>query len=259
MYVADQLGQTLSFQHPPARIVSLVPSQTELLFYLGACEKVVGVTRFCIHPSEAKTKAVVGGTKNFDIERIAQLQPDLIIGNKEENDLTGIKSLRQLFPVWMSDIATLDDAYAMINQLGEIVERKAEADKLVHDIQAAFSQLVRAPALRVLYLIWRKPWMAAGPQTFIDHMLAQVGLVNVLTTPRYPALTETDIHNLHPDIILLSSEPYPFKPQHLTELKAICPDTQFAFVDGEMFSWYGSRLRYAPAYLNTLVTNLAKQ
>lgn len=186
----DQLGHIVHLPVPAKRIVSLVPSQTELLFDLGLDDAIVGITKFCTYPEEkVRHKTVVGGTKNFRLELIAQLEPDLIIGNREENDQEGIARLREKYPVWMSDIVTLDDALRMIRSVGHLTNRSSEASQLAHRIRLAFQSLVievsRLVTPRsVAYLIWREPYMAVASGTFIDSMLAYCGLDNVFSPLR---------------------------------------------------------------------------
>ncbi|MBT1696588.1 ABC transporter substrate-binding protein [Fulvivirgaceae bacterium PWU4] len=250
----DQLGNKLTLPRPPQRIVSLVPSQTELLHHLGLHQQVVGITKFCVHPHEwLKTKQIIGGTKQFHFDAIEALQPDLIIGNKEENYKDGIEKLQQQYPVWMSDITSLNDAITMIRSIGELTSSETRAAAIISSITSAFATLKKHDSKRVLYLIWRKPWMAAGSQTFINTMLEMLGLVNCLAgKPRYPEITSDEIATLRPDVILLSSEPYPFQEKHYNEIQQLAPTARIMLVDGEMFSWYGSRLMYAPEYLNKL-------
>jgi ABC-type Fe3+-hydroxamate transport system substrate-binding protein len=249
----DQMGTTLVPEFPPQRIISLVPSQTELLADLGLDDRVVGITKFCVHPHTwFTTKPHVGGTKNFDLEAIDRLQPDLIVGNKEENYREGIETLQQRYPVWMSDISDLADALAMIRDIGRLTDTSAKASRLAGDIEHAFSQLHRHDSQSVLYLIWRKPWMAAGTNTFIDSQMRHIGFHNCVAASRYPTLLPEEINDLKPDLIFLSSEPYPFREKHIGELQALCPLSKIVLVDGETFSWYGSRLLQAAAYFNTL-------
>lgn len=249
----DQLNRTISIRYPPRRIVSLVPSQTELLFDLGLDEQLVGTTKFCVHPSgKVKTKTKVGGTKNFRVDVIQDLKPDLIIGNKEENYKEGIRLLEKDFPVWMSDIVTLTDALQMISSVGELTGTEVVAGQLINKIRNSFAVIRKAAPQKVLYLIWKKPWMAAGTDTFIHSMLTEIGLTNALHQKRYPELTEEQLKQLAPDVIFLSSEPYPFKPPHIAELKELLPNSNIQLVDGEMFSWYGSRLLKAPNYFKNL-------
>lgn len=237
----------------PARIISLVPSQTELLSDLGLADRVIGITKFCVHPeSWRKTKAIVGGTKQFDFDAIRELSPDLIIGNKEENYEEGIKELSKIYPVWMSDIVTLEDSLQMITQLGKLTQTETKAAEIVNSIRDSFSNLPKLPALKTLYLIWRKPWMAAASGTFIHEMMTLAGLSNCINNQsRYPELTSQQIRALNPQLILLSSEPYPFREKHIQEINQLCPDAKILLVDGEMFSWYGSRLLKFAAYLQT--------
>ncbi|UOR03919.1 helical backbone metal receptor [Hymenobacter aerilatus] len=253
--VTDQLGRRVVVPFPPQRIVSLVPSQTELLFDLGLSERVVGVTKFCIHPPEARQSAVViGGTKNFDFEKIAALQPDLILGNKEENYREGIEELAASYPVWISDIATLFDALTMIRQVGLLTGTAARATALATEIENSFASLsATQPPLPTAYFIWRKPYMVAAANTFIDDILRRAGFVNIFAgQQRYPKITPAQLAAAQPQQILLSSEPYPFREKHLEEFRILCPTATVRLVDGELFSWYGSRLRYSAAYLRQL-------
>lgn len=251
--VKDMLGREIRIPIEPKRIVSLVPSQTELLYELGLKERLVGQTIFCIHPqAHFKQAHKIGGTKKLRLEAIRRLQPDLIIGNKEENTQAQIETLMQEFPVWMSDIFSLQDALHMIRAVGDITGTGAKSEAIAADIETAFRSLPENRAERVLYLIWREPWMAAGKQTFIDEMIRAAGYSNALTTPRYPELDATAIQHLQPDRIWLSSEPYPFTDKHIAELQEWLPNARIQLVDGELFSWYGSRLLHAPAYFASL-------
>ena len=261
--ITDQMGRTISVNNPPKRIVSLVPSQTELLYQLGLTHEVVGQTLFCIHPADMhQTKPRVGGTKKVKMDVIASLQPDLIIGNKEENDQADITQLMAQYPVWMSDIKTLNDALDMIAGIGQLVGKPNEANKLAQTIQQSFNAFkvdVTTPK-PALYLIWRNPWMAAGHSTFITEMMHGLGLQNVASQQqsRYPELTNNQIAELNPEVILLSSEPYPFKEKHLAELQTLCPQSKILLVDGELFSWYGSRLQHSVAYFKQLLPQLTR-
>ena len=250
----DGMGREVTINFPPKRIVSVVPSQTELLFDLGLDEEIIGLTKFCIHPIEKfAERTKVGGTKKLNIDLIKDLKPDLIIGNKEENMQSDIEELAEFFPVWMSDIFTLDDAMKTITEIGELVDRAPEASYLNHLISAGFSDL-KTLALqnnidkKVAYLIWRKPFMAAGKNTFIDDVLLTNGMINVIGEERYPEITLEELKTLNCELILLSSEPYPFKEKHIEEIQAAIPNAKILLVDGEMFSWYGSRLVKAVQY-----------
>ncbi|MEH0155050.1 helical backbone metal receptor [Limibacter armeniacum] len=254
MQFTDQTGYSIILDNLPKRIVSLVPSQTELLYTLGLQNEVVGITKFCIHPSSWKQeKTCIGGTKKFRMDTIDELKPDLIIGNKEENYQEGIETLRQKYPVWTSDIANLDEAIDMINQVGTITGKSEKAKTLTQSILSEFEQLKGSHSSKsVLYLIWKNPYMAAGKQTFIDHMISAAGWTNVVSDTRYPEINTLEIQQLNPDLIFLSSEPYPFKEKHINELQEQLPASKVLLVDGELFSWYGSRLLKTGQYLNGL-------
>jgi ABC-type Fe3+-hydroxamate transport system substrate-binding protein len=252
----DQLHRNIQVPFPPKRIISLVPSQTELLFHLGLEEEVAGITKFCVHPeSMFRTKPRVGGTKKIHFDRIRALQPDLIIANKEENDKEQIEQLIREYPVWISDIYSLTDALQMITSVGALTDREDKADQLAKRIQGEFNTLSDSdwPIRRAAYFIWRKPWMAAGSQTFIDEMLRTAGFSNVFGhLERYPEISAEQLAEARPEVILLSSEPFPFKQQHLDEFREICPDSVILLVDGELFSWYGSRLLQTAVYFRNL-------
>ncbi|WP_017731196.1 helical backbone metal receptor [Nafulsella turpanensis] len=250
----DQMQRKVEVPDRPRRIISLVPSQTELLYSFGLEQEVVGLTKFCVHPAHLrKEKQVIGGTKNFHFDRIRALRPDLIIGNKEENYQEGIEELEKEFPVWMSDIFTLEDALQMVTQLGEITGRAERGAALAQEVNDKFNNLQAISPLSCLYFIWRKPYMVAGGNTFIDEMLQRCGFANVLKEQeRYPELSAEDIRQLNPRLILLSSEPYPFGEKHVQEFRDLCPGAVIMTVDGEMFSWYGSRLLKAVPYFKQL-------
>ncbi len=255
--VTDMTGRQIEVSIAPKRIISLVPSQTELLFDLGLGDEVVGITKFCIHPNEwFRSKKRVGGTKTVHIDIVKSLQPDLILANKEENTREQIEELSALFPVWISDIRTVDEGLTMIREVGAITGRAAQSDQLISAIQSGFKSLTKSTCtLRVAYFIWRKPWMCAGGDTFISDMIAQMGWENVLADrKRYPEIELADLLKEDPDLILLSSEPYPFKDAHIAEIQTVLPRATVMLVDGEMFSWYGSRMLKAVDYLGQLVS-----
>ena len=257
----DQLNRTINISSPPKRIISLVPSQTELLFDLGLDEEIVGVTKFCIHPKDKfKCTTKIGGTKKINIQKIIDLKPDLIIGNKEENDKQQIEELMQYFPVWMSDIYNLSDALEMIKNVGDIVGKKNEALQIAQQAQTNFKLLTKEISVnskkKALYFIWKDPFMLAGKNTFIDEMLTYCNLENEINLSRYPKLDLEELDLFNPDIVLLSTEPYPFKENHIKEFNTIWPKAIIKLVDGEMFSWYGSRLVKAVNYLFHLQNEL---
>jgi iron complex transport system substrate-binding protein len=265
----DQIGNTHAFEIAPTRIVSLVPSLTELLYDLGLENNIVGVTKFCIHPYHFKaTKPIVGGTKKVHFDKIMALKPDIIIANKEENTLEIVEQLSAICAVWVTDIVTIEDSLQMIADFGRLFNRRTESQKWVDKIQFAlsdFKQFVSTiPEQKVAYFIWKNPYMAAGENNFINEMLKLNRFKNIyegnLRTPgRYP---EVIIQKLRiqgdPDIVFLSSEPYPFKDEDAFEIGRFTHHAKVVFVDGEMFSWYGSRLVKAFAYFKSLHQRLAE-
>lgn len=252
MIFFDQLHRSIFIPTIPKRIISLVPSQTELLVDLGLEENLVGVTKFCVHPkSIRKQKVVVGGTKNYRIELIDELKPDLIIGNKEENDQAGIEGLMKNYPVWMSDIYTMEDSLEMILKLGEIFKVEKKAKSISDQLRADFQGKVNFKGTAV-YLIWNNPIMGAGIDTFINEMLSYAGFENLISKSRYPEISIEELQRLEPEYLLLSSEPFPFKTQHVEEFQNLLPQSKILIVDGELFSWYGSRLLSAKEYFSTI-------
>lgn len=255
-HFTDQIGRTITLPGWPARrIVSLVPSQTELLYDLGLEQEVVGITKFCVRPNAwFHAKKRVGGTKTVDIEKVAALAPDLVIANKEENEQAQINALAARFPVWISDIHALCDACDMIRSVGILTGRQAPAAALAQKIESAFTDFrPPLPALRVAYFIWRKPYMVAAGDTFIDAMLRRAGFDNVFADrSRYPEIWLDELAARQPDAVLLSSEPFPFAEKHFDPFREACPQARIAVVDGEMFSWYGSRLQFTPGYFREL-------
>ena len=254
----DQLGREVNLPAAPKRIISIVPSQTELLFYLGLDKEIIGITKFCTHPADKfKSTPKIGGTKQLVIDKIKALKPDLIIANKEENEKQQVEALIGICPVWISDISNLADALDMIERVGALVGKEGEAKTLAKTINQKFHRL-KLPIinLSVTYLIWRKPYMVAGKGTFIDDMLQKCGLINVFENNRYPEIDDKTLITVHPDVILLSSEPFPFRDKHITEFKALVPNSKVILVDGEMFSWYGNRLLHSPQYFDKLVKRL---
>jgi ABC-type Fe3+-hydroxamate transport system substrate-binding protein len=252
----DQINRTIHLPRVPRRIISLVPSQTELLYSLGLEDSVVGITKFCVHPeSWFHNKPRIGGTKAVDPARVDALRPDLIIANKEENDRFQVEALAARYPVWISNVTDLPDALAMIRSVGLITGKAQEAEAMAAAIATEFSSLpVTHPSSpRAAYMIWRNPWMAAGGDTFINNMLNYSGYINALAgRDRYPVVDLSTLAGPGCPTIFLSSEPYPFRQRHVDEIREVLPDADIRLVDGEFFSWYGSRLLYAPAYFRQL-------
>jgi ABC-type Fe3+-hydroxamate transport system substrate-binding protein len=259
-FFTDQLNRTIEIPSSPKRVISLVPSQTEFLFDLGLEEEVIGITKFCIHPEKwFRQKVRIGGTKMVNLEKVIALQPDLIIANKEENVQEQVEELARHFPVWVSDVNNLEEAFQMMISIGEITNRKDSAEKIVMDIRTSFTQRLTPNAKRqTAYLIWKDPYMTIGGDTFIHEMLESAGFQNMFADRRrYPVVTIEEVKAGNCEIILLSSEPYPFKQKHVEELQALLPETRILLVDGELFSWYGSRLLHSAAYFQQLQQQLA--
>lgn len=257
MIFTDQINHQLQITKTPRRIISLIPSQSEYLWDLGLKTELVGISKFCIHPKEMFENVTrVGGTKQLDIEKIKALKPDLIIGNKEENVKEQIEELQKHFPVWMSDVNTLDEAYDMMLKLGEICGKQKQSEGMVlvikkgmQEVHNLFQQKTAA------YFIWNSPYMVAASETFINSILQHCGLVNYFSEQnRYPQIQLNQLNGV--DYCFLSSEPFPFNEQHCRDIQLQLPNSKVVLVDGELFSWYGSRLLYLPSYLKLLKQQL---
>jgi len=267
--VSDQIGNTFTFQASPKRIVSLVPSQTELLYDLGLEESIVGITKFCVHPYHLKsTKKIVGGTKKVSYDKIAGLQPDIIIANKEENTLEIVEELQKICPVWVTDIITIEDNFNMISDFGQLFNCRTESQKWSDKIRFAYDDFQKFIAEKTIrkaaYFIWKNPYMAAGEDNFINEMLKLNHFKNIYdgnpkTPGRYP---EVIIQKMRiqgdPEVVFLSSEPYPFKDEDAFEIGRFTHHAKVVFVDGEMFSWYGSRILKAFSYFKKLHERLGE-
>ncbi len=244
-----------------SRIISLVPSQTELLAYLGLEKEVTGITKFCVHPEKwLREKTRVGGTKNIHLQKIDELSPDLVIANKEENVKDQIRKLAEKYDVWVTDVNSLEDAIKMITDIGKLTNRVHEASLLNLKIKEGFEKLYKVVSekrkTRAAYFIWKDPWMVAGNHTFINDMMKHAGLENVFANhERYPEISLNELKEKNTELILLSSEPYPFKENHQSEIQKLLPGIKIEIVDGEMFSWYGSRLVKSFDYFLSFLKN----
>jgi len=259
----DQLGREVKVDtNSPQRIISLVPSQTELLFDLGLDEEIVGITKFCIHPeNKVRQKTKTGGTKKLNIEKIKSLHPTLIIANKEENTKEQVEELAKSFPVWISDVTDLPGVLEMILSVGKMTGKKREAEELSREISENIARLAPLRETKsAAYFIWKKPLMVAGKGTFINDMMKRCGFQNCFQNldGHYPEISAEQLKQAKPELVLLSSEPYPFKEKHLSEFQKICPEAKVILVDGEIFSWYGSRLLQAPEYFRKLAEKLLR-
>ena len=253
-HFVDQLGREITINFPPQRIISTVPSQTELLSDLGLDAEVVGVTRFCTYPvGWKKEKTIIGGTKRLDYNKISSLKPDLIIGNKEENIKPQVEEIANEFPYWISDVQCFEDNQKLIKDIGNICNISAEAEVLCARIENVCTTIksVQKKPKRIAYFIWRNPFMVAGNNTYINSILEKLGFVNVFNhlDKRYPIITLDDLKRAEVDEIFLSSIPFPFNELHAQELKINFPKIKITFVDGEVFSYYGSRIAKSEEYL----------
>ena len=257
--VVDRLGRTVEFSYPPKRIISLVPGITDTLYALELEEKIVGRTRYCIHPKEKVQQAeIIGGTKQMNLEKIRALQPDLIFAEKEENTKEMVEELEKEFPVYVSEVQSVQDAYNMMNDLGELTNRKLAAEQLLATIQAGFQSLPKAGhGKRIAYVIWRKPYMVVGDNTYIQSIFEMMGFENAFSAfeGRYPAVTEAEFQKAELDDLFLASEPFPFKDEHVAEFSKLLPGVNIRIVDGEMF-WYGPRMIEAAKYINRVLLNV---
>ncbi len=262
MEFIDQMNRTIRLAHMPKRIVSLVPSITELLAYFEMEEEVVGITKFCIKPETwFQTKTRVGGTKQIHLEVIRDLHPDIIIANKEENNQEIVTSLENEFPTYLTDIYTLEDAYEAIRRLASIFGKEEFAQRLIAKTKTDFKEFQTSTDFKLLegksylYFIWHKPDMVAAKNTYIDDIFHQLGMVNSCIEERYPEVH----HNESPDVIFLSSEPYPFKEKDISYFQEKYPTAQIILVDGEIFSWYGSRIQYIIPYIQEILVKIMKE
>ncbi len=258
MNIEDQLYRQLILKDSPKRIVSLVPSQTELLCDMGLKGSLVGITKFCVHPKHLKKeKAIVGGTKDVHYDKIKALAPDIIFCNKEENTLEMIQQLEKIAPVHISDIYTIDDCLELIFMYGKLFYKEEKAQEIISNIEGKredFKDFIRKqPNLKTAYFIWKKPWMVAAKGTFIDDLLRMNNFDNYYGhLERYPEIELIEGKYKTVEVVLLSSEPFPFKEKHREMMKNYFPHAKILVVDGEAFSWYGTRLLKAFDYFKSL-------
>lgn len=253
----DQMNRTIRLDKMPERIVSLVPSITELLAYFDMEKEVAGITKFCIKPdSWFQTKTRVGGTKNIHLDKIQALNPDLILTNKEENTQEIIQTLENEFPTYITDINSLEDAYDAIRNLSEIFGKEEYAQKLISETKKQFTAFQQSECYTqlngktFLYFIWKNPDLVASKNTYIDAIFKQLGLKNASAGERYPEVNLSE----NPDFIFLSSEPYPFQEKDIAYFQEKYPNAKIMLVDGEIFSWYGSRIQFIVPYVEEKFT-----
>jgi ABC-type Fe3+-hydroxamate transport system substrate-binding protein len=254
--LTDQTGRVLKVKLNPQKVVSLVPSVTETLIAIGLSGSIAARTKFCIHPKDTVSGIPkVGGTKTPKIHHVMDIKPDLIIANKEENRQEDISVLND-FPIYVSDIKNTSDVIHFLNDMQEIFP-DSSAKVSGQKIYKAMETLPENPVLSACYLIWRDPWMTIGNDTFIHYMLLKAGFNNVFSeSNRYPVIRSEDIISKSPDVVMLSSEPYPFKEKHIDEISQLLPDAKIILADGELFSWYGTRMLKFPEYVRKLQTQL---
>lgn len=239
------------------KVVSLVPSITEALFDLGLTEnEIVGRTKFCIHPSEkVKNVPVIGGTKNINIEKIKVLQPDLILANKEENVKDQVEALMNDFKVIVTNVENIEDNYYLLKNLGKLFNKEEKAQCFNLKIYDVLNEAKINSNIKVAYLIWKNPYITIGSDTFIDKILGEIGFENIFKDrKRYPVIETEDLADA--EIIMLSSEPFPFKEKHIEELKLFYPDKKLMIVDGEAFSWYGTHIAKCGSYFKELIAEV---
>jgi len=258
--LTDHVGRRVVFRYPPERIVSLCPSLTETFFALGLDDRIVGRTVYCTRPPDrVRTVPTVGGTIDVDTQAVAELSPDLIVAQKEENARAIVEDLSRSYPVYVVNVESYDDALRTIADLGDITGQREQALRLVANVKGKFADLTPIQPKRVAYLVWNEPYMAAGSKTYIDSLLEMCGLTNVCKSlrSRYPKLTPEDLRTLAPEVVMLSSEPFPFDESHADELRTLLPEAAVLLVDGELMSWFGPRMLDAPVYLARLLDRIS--
>jgi ABC-type Fe3+-hydroxamate transport system substrate-binding protein len=262
--LVDASGVPFAPARPPQRIVSLIPSTTELLCDLGLADRLVGVTAYCVEPRAiVRSKARIGGEKNPDLERIRALAPDLVVANVEENVRAHVDALRAWgIPVWVTYPRTVDDSLRMIRDLGEVTGACARAAAMLEQLEevvargrAGEGQRAR---VRVFYAIWRDPYMTISGDTYISDVLATCGAANVFAdrAERYPAVSLEEMAARAPDVILLPDEPFRFRRIHVADFESYVDvpavrEGRVHLVDGKPFSWHGRRLADAVATLSS--------
>jgi hypothetical protein len=267
----DALVDWLGVRHPPAgaeaRIVSLVPSITELLVELGLAAQIVGRTHYCIHPADAVQKIPsLGGTKKIGLPKLRALGATHAILNVDENTVEMAEAIRACVPhVVVTHPLGPDDNPRLYRLMGALFGRAREAEALVAAFGAARARLAdaarRLPARQVLYLIWREPWMTVSRDTYIARLLALGNWTPLGHDPgqRYPVVPMSDGFLAGADLVLFSTEPYAFTEADVAAFQAARPaGPPAALIDGEYASWYGSRAVKAMDYMADFARSLAE-
>jgi ABC-type Fe3+-hydroxamate transport system substrate-binding protein len=265
MTFTDVRGRRLTLETPPKRIVSLVPSTTETLFALGVGGRVVGRTRFCVHPKDQVVVVpIVGGPRDPRIERVRALAPDLVLANAEENRAQDVAALDGVTWVFVTFPRTVAQAIADLRTLGAITGQMARGEEIATAIEEELSRLralaARREPFRFAYLVWRRPTITVNRDTYIHDLLAAGGGINVFADEpeRYPRISVREVFGREPDCIFLPSEPYPFDEEQRDDLLGQCGDPdrwrgRILLVEGEMFSWHGARTREGLRYYGALL------
>ena len=264
--VRDASGAPVALPAPPRRIVSLVPSITELLFALGRGDAVIGCTIFCTEPRDGlRGVARIGGEKDPDLDAMRALRPDLVIANVEENKREHVEALRAWgIAVYVTYPRTVVEGIALVRDLGQVIGaglRGAElADALAGALAAQRARRRGRPAVRVFCPIWRRPWMSIGGDTYIHDMLAECGADNIFgdRSERYPEVTLAEVAAARPGAVLLPDEPYRFRRAHAADFEGhpgipTMASGRVHLVDGKLLSWYGTRIADALATLPGLL------
>jgi len=252
--VIDQLNRKIEINNNLNNIISLVPSLTELLFFLKMDEQVKGITNFCVHPSDKLSdKVIVGSPLHVDYEKIEQINPDIIIAGKSENNKNNIEKIAEKYPVWVSDVRSIEDACKMIEKIGMICNQSDLSYNITKNISVGFDSLADKTKIKVCYLVWEKPFMVAGNNNYINDILKKTGLINVFEHKEgYAKVTAKEMQECQADFVLLPSEPYKFDNSHISTYKNLINKATVLLVDGQLFSWYGNRMLLAINYLKNM-------
>jgi len=265
--IRDDEGVTHHFRQAPQRIVSLVPSLTESVASLGGADRLVAVTEWCVHPQDVvKTIPKVRGTKNPYVKKILELKPDLVLANREENRERHVVELRRHVPVFVTYPRSVFDALKTVKDLGVLLEAPERAAEIAEACETLIDGIHESadPYFHTACLIWRDPWMAVGPDTYIHDLLGHFGFVNVYRDEdgRYPETSLQELSERGAEIVLLPSEPYEFQDNHREEVQAAVwqrvPGCRVVLVDGSYLTWWGTRTLAALRYLTSLRRRLTE-